>query len=368
MDNEKKISEGKLLYDPMFAKKPELDWTDSEKGGIFGKSKVKKTLFIIVLLIAIGGSLFFSFNSLSKEKYEFTALDDGTYQLSAFHGQKTDTVLNIDYYRDGEDVPDGTKPVTKIREYTISGNDMLQFIFIGRDVKEIEPTAFYYCTALKAIFVDDENEYFADVDGVLYGTENGVPTRAILCPQDYSVYLTALDEGMKAPENEEEAAKFAEKFATDDVKNEYSEKFKDESFTSGRTYILPETVTEIEQLCFAYCDKMTEIKIPDGVKSIGTMAFFGCSVLKEAYFPDGLESIGSDAFSKCGALTKIFIPASVKTIGHHAFWNCPKLENVYMAADSLDGMECGQNWKPQYRKVLLHNRQINFSAERSDVK
>lgn len=364
MDEKLTTIDGKLLYDPLFAKKPELDWTDSDKGGIFGKAAVKKTLFIIILLFAIGSALFISFDGLSKDKYEYSQLEDGSYKLDAFHGQKTDSVLQIDYVRDEDSVPDTKKPVTAVRQYTVTGNDTLQFIFIGKDVAEIEPTAFYYCTALNAVYVDDANEHYADVDGVLYKKENGVITEVVLCPQSYSRYQLALSLGVKEPENAEDAAGLLQTFADEEYIKELNEKLKDENTTTGKSIVLPETVTKIDRLCFAFCDKLTDITIPAGLKEIETMAFYGCKSYADPVLPDGLEIIGSDAFSKCEAFTYLYIPASVKEIGHNAFWQCPNIEKVYMEASSLDGMTLGSNWKPQYRKTIMRDREVVFNAER----
>ena len=364
MDDPVKVSDGKLLYDPMFAKKPELDWKDNEEKGVLGKAIIKKVLFIIVLAVAIGGSLFFSFSSISKARYEFAPLDGGTYKLNAFHGQKVDTVLNIDFVRDENSVPDETKPVTAVRKFTVTGNDTLQFIFISKDVADIEKTAFYYCTALNAIFVDPANENYASVDGVLYKKENGVITEAVLCPQQHTRYMVALALGDEAPADAEAAAKLAEKFLNDDYLNTLTTVIDDENSKVGKTFVLPETVTKIDQLCFAYCDKFVEVKLPAGLKEIETMAFFKCSGMETADLPDTLEVIGSDAFTKCSKITYLYIPENVKSIGHHAFSECGGVEKVYMAAENLDGIETGENWLPQYRKTFMKNREIVFSAER----
>ena len=359
-----KVSDGKLLYDPMFAKKPELDWKDSENKGIFGKAIFKKVLFIIVLILAIAGALFFSFSSLSKARYEFTPLENGTYKLNAFHGQKTDTVLNIDFVRDEESVPDESKVVSSVRQYTITGNDTLQFIFVSKDVADIEKTAFYYCTALNAIYVDPANENYADIDGVLYKKENGVITEAVFCPQQHTRYMVALALGDEVPADSAAASKLAEKFLNEEYINTLTTVIDDENSKVGKTFTVPETVTKIDRLCFAYCDKFVEVKLPAGLKEIETMAFFKCSGLETLDLPDTLEVIGSDAFTKCGKITYLYIPENVKSIGHHAFSECGGVEKVYMAAENLDGIETGENWLPQYRKTFMKNREIVFSAER----
>ncbi|MCQ2463289.1 MAG: leucine-rich repeat domain-containing protein [Clostridia bacterium] len=364
MDEEKKVSKGKLLYDPMFDGKPELDWTDSEKGGFFGKAIFKKTLFIIILLVSIGGSIFFSFNSLSKAKFEFEPLEDGTYKLSAFHGQKNDTVLNVDYVRNEQNVPDEGKTVSTVRKYAVSGNDTLQFIFIGKDVKEIEKTAFYYCTSLNAVFVDPENENYTSVDGILYKKENGVINQLVLCPQQHTRYMVSLGLGEKEPADSTEAAAFAKKLTDENYLETIQTVIDDENSSVGKTLEIPDTVTVIGQLSLAYCDKLVSVTLPLKLKEIETMAFFRCSSLQAIDLPDSLEIIGSDAFSKCGKIKYLYIPAGVRQIGHHAFWECNGVEKVYMAAQSLDGIETGQNWIPQYRKTIMKNRELVFGAER----
>ncbi|MCR5522242.1 MAG: hypothetical protein K6F64_01205 [Clostridia bacterium] len=48
---DEKIKDEKLLFDPVFDRKPPEGREDSEKGGFFGKSSTKKTIFIIFLII-----------------------------------------------------------------------------------------------------------------------------------------------------------------------------------------------------------------------------------------------------------------------------------------------------------------------------
>lgn len=364
MDEEKKVTEEKLLYDPMFDHKPVLDWTDSPKGGFFGKSAVKKTLFIIVLLASIAGALFFSFNSISKDIYEYKQRDDGTYQLTAFNGQKNNTVLCLDYVRDESSKADKSKTVSAVKKYTVSGNDTLQFIFVGKDVEEIERTAFFYCTSLNAIYVDKDNSNYTSIDGILYKTENGKPTEAVLCPQQYTRYQIALSQGVKEPTTPEEAAELAKKFTDEEYCEKLDEAAADEKVTEGKTIIIPDSVKTVEQLCFAYCNAVTEIRLPSELKEIETMAFFKCTALKSAELPDSIEIIGSDAFSKCESLTYLFIPKSIKSIGHNAFWECKNIEKVYVEAENLDNVEAGRNWVPQYRKTFMKDREIVFGAER----
>ena len=80
------------------------------------------------------------------------------------------------------------------------------------------------------------------------------------------------------------------------------------------TYNIPNTVTEIGQNAFYWCNKMTSITIPDSVTVIGAGAFGGCSSLKEITIPQSVTSIGADAFLHCGNLTAINIKGTANRI------------------------------------------------------
>ena len=83
---------------------------------------------------------------------------------------------------------------------------------------------------------------------------------------------------------------------------------------NATTYNIPNTVTEIGQNAFYWCNKMTSITIPDSVTVIGARAFEGCSSLKEITIPQSVTSIGADAFIYCGNLTAINIKGTANRI------------------------------------------------------
>lgn len=357
-----KISEKELLYDPMFAKKPSNGWEDSEKGGIFGKAIVKKTIFILFLIVAIGSSLYFSFNALGKEKYSYTENETG-YELSEFNGGEKDIILDVEFVQNENGKSDLSKPVTSVRNYAITCNEFIEMIYIGKDVRTLENNCFYYCTNLKAILVDPANEYFTSLDGVLYNKDM---TEIIIHPIKNNEYRASLSMGIKAPSDKTECntylTAFGEMFGHDEEKR--SDAVKSAIETVGANYVIPETVTKIADFCFNYCDKLVYIKIPDSVTEFGQMAFFKCASLESIYIPDNIISIGADALSYCEKLNYIFVPASVKTIGHHAFFGDLGCDKIYMGAKDDSEIKIGEGWLPKKSVKTLKNVEVVYGQTR----
>ena len=90
---------------------------------------------------------------------------------------------------------------------------------------------------------------------------------------------------------------------------------------NATTYNIPNTVTEIGQNAFYYCNKMTSINIPDSVTTIGAKAFYSCSSLKEITIPQSVTSIGANAFEYCENLTAINIKGTANRISGAQYGN-----------------------------------------------
>lgn len=73
---------------------------------------------------------------------------------------------------------------------------------------------------------------------------------------------------------------------------------------------------------FSYSNHMIEfeeVNLPETVIEIKNSAFAYCEKLKDFNFPNSLEIIGENAFSHCKSLEKVILPDSVKVIGQQAF-------------------------------------------------
>lgn len=354
MADDIRISETELLYDPLFAEKPDVEM----KGK---KNTVFKVLFIIIITIFVGISLYFSFNSISSDMYTYKENDMG-YLLYQFVGKEKDLTLHIDYVRDEAGNVDKSKPVTSVREFSMSCNEYVRFIFIGKDVAGLEKHCFYYTKNLMAVIVDPENPDFTSVDGVLYTKDM---TEIILHPMKNHRYRSALAAGIAAPSDEESAKDFLDKFTEkygDEEKSEPEEFEK--QFSDCAFYEIPDTVTKIEDSCFSDCDALTHVKIPASVTEIGSLAFFKCKGFETISIPDGVKSIGSDGFSYCEKVTYIFVPASVEFIGHHAFYGDLGCERIYLGAKDEGSVETGEHWLPKQNPRSLKDVEAVYGQER----
>ena len=159
--------------------------------------------------------------------------------------------------------------------YNCSG---LTNVTIGNGVTNIGQLVFTSCPGLVAINVDPLNGYYSSLDGVLF---NKAQSLLIQCPA-----------------------------------------------RKTGSYTVPNSVTNIGDFAFAYCNALTSVAIPNSVSSIGVAAFAYCSGLTSVPIGNSVTSIGVAAFRYCSGLTSVTIGNSVTSIGRYAFENCSGLASV----------------------------------------
>lgn len=102
------------------------------------------------------------------------------------------------------------------------------------------------------------------------------------------------------------------------------------SNVSAYSINIPESVTEIGDYAFEYCEQLKTITIPKNVASIGSYAFFGCFSLTQVMIKSEPQLIDDYTFYGCFMLSDITIPSSVKSIGSYAFGECYCLTNILL--------------------------------------
>lgn len=172
-------------------------------------------------------------------------------------------------------IPDS---VTSILNWSFDNCDKLTSVNIPASVNKIGDRAFDVCLAITAINVAEENAFYSSMDGVLFNKD---ATALLLCPSGH-----------------------------------------------GGDYVVPDTVTALQQGCFDSCGLLESITLPEGITALPMDAFFQCEKLLRVALPSTLLSIGEAAFYACKSLPSITLPASLTEIGSMAFEGCKVLESI----------------------------------------
>ena len=209
-------------------------------------------------------------------------------------------------------IPDS---VTEIGDSAFSGCTGLTSVTIPDSVTSIGDYTFGSCIELTSINVDENNKNYCSTQGILFNKN-----------------MTTLIQYPSAKTNSE--------------------------------YIIPNSVTDIDESAFYNCARLTSVTIPNSVTSIGWHAFHLCFGLtsinvdennknycstqgilfnknmttliqypsaktnSEYIIPNSVTDIGDHAFSDCSGLTSVTIPDSVTSIGDYAFYGCTRLTSI----------------------------------------
>lgn len=374
-------------------------------------SLTKKIIFIISLVLFVGTSVWLSFNTITRPTYEFEELTDVAdtdvdgWTFIGFNGNQYTEVVNIDFVRDknGEN-PDETKPIVAVDEFTFVSDEYVKYIYIGESVKYIDEQAFVYCKQLRAVYVDDNNPYYTDVDGVLYTKDMKTMLLYPICRCTQIVYddieknggvknigLDIKETLTASGANIDDLYLDFKGQASDDISRELFDEMLErgvmapyigtyyiikeqtaesitveKAWSCDEVFSIPEGVERIAENCFYKCDRLQRIDIPSTVKEIGNMAFFKCYGISLVTLPSGLETIGSDAFSYCENMKyAMFIPKSVEEIGHHCFYQCDRLEKFFVEDTSEETITLGGNWQPKSENAFKAEPAV-FGASYAD--
>ena len=178
----------------------------------------------------------------------------------------------------------------------------------------IDHSAFSNCANLESINVDEKNESYCSVDGVLYNKKK-------------------------------------------DTLLSYPCGKKDE------TYEVLNGTINIERDAMYYCKNLKQIKLPEGVKIIGDESFFMCTGLKSIVIPESVTHIGDYNFYGCTNLEEVTISSSVKTIGSSVFNGCVNLTSIkYTGTISEWKNISNNNWNTvsKIQKVICTDGEIEI--------
>ena len=211
-------------------------------------------------------------------------IDNLTYKVYADHAEfiKCDDTVNGDVVIAGEVAG---VPVTVINGSSFTFCSNVTSVKIPAKVTRIGDHLAGYATSLATYTVDEKNENFCSVDGIVYTKDM---KKLVAYPPAYPT-------------------------------TEFTVPSSVEMIGYGSAYtaaieslIIPDSVTEVEGFAFTYCKSLKSVKLPSGLKSIGYSGF-GNTALESVELPRALEEMGKNAFNGCRQLKSITVtnPATV---------------------------------------------------------
>lgn len=95
-----------------------------------------------------------------------------------------------------------------------------------------------------------------------------------------------------------------------------------------KNIVVKEGITELGEMCFSGCKKVTSVQLPSTLEVLGEGAMRYMRSLTAIELPTGLEVIGEEAFMDCTSLEKINVPDTVIDLQSSAFSFCKSLKSV----------------------------------------
>ena len=214
--------------------------------------------------------------------------------------------------------------VTQIQSFPFHKCSNLISITIPDSVTAIEGRLGDNCSNLKEIIVSEKNAYYSSENGVLFDKNK---TKLISCPEgktgsyiipesvmeiDWAAFCTCSSlTSITIPSSVKEIGQGAFSLCS--------------SLTS---VTIPNSVTELGAGAFNHCSSLTSINLSNSLTKIEGATFSSCRSLKSIMIPNGVTQIGQEAFSQCSSLTSITIPNGVTQIGQAAFYQCTSLTSI----------------------------------------
>ena len=160
--------------------------------------------------------------------------------------------------------------LSSIGAYAFGSCGSIKEFIIPASVTTIGRNAFYACGNSEGIWVDENNQYYSSCEkGCLYDKEKKV---LIVAPG-----------------------------------------------TISGEFKIPDSVQEIGEYAFAYCDNLTNIELHSDITIIGTSAFWECSNIQSFTIPASVTNIESYCFLGDTSLKNIYFEGDAPYIGYAAF-------------------------------------------------
>lgn len=199
-------------------------------------------------------------------------------------------------------------PVVMLGDQCFGGNHIATRIELPQTLEALGEFTFAECTSLKEFAVAEGNKTFQAAEGILYAEDKTILLRY---PAGKQTESFTVPEGVTALGN---------------VAFAYSNKMT--------SLTLPDSLKTIGKMAFSDCQSLTEITVPVQVENIPDYCFYRCKNLKTADLNNNIKTIGMAAFA-CTAVSQIDLPTALVTIGEAAFADTP-MKNITISSKVTD--------------------------------
>ena len=200
----------------------------------------------------------------------------------------------------------------------------LRTVRFGKNLSFVGEGTFFCCYDLHGITVDEKNESFISLDGVLYSKDL---TEIVWCPISKTEISMPESVTIIGPSAFSECSNIKNLSIPENVTLIGNAAYEGCSITD---LVIPDSVTEVGMAAFAHISSLKSVTFGSGLKKIPGLLFEGCGSLTYLMIPDGVTEIGKRAFNGCSSLKTITIPASVTEIDcFQVFDSCSSLTDIY---------------------------------------
>ncbi len=247
----------------------------------------KFTSIFLALVLSIGVLSAMPFTAKAETEvygdYEYRLLDDNTIEIKSYIGTGTTPEIPANI---------GGKTVTSIGENAFWGRDTIISVLIPEGITSIGQGAFYACGSLHSVILPESLKTVGNAAFSYMGLEGNITIPAAVTSLGESPFWWTGLENIFVDERNN--------FYKDidgvlfDKAGEILIKYPVNQ--SGKSYVIPDGVKNIASWAFLFSDNLTEIIFPGSLTNVSGEAFFGCAFLKNIIIPATIKNIGFHAY------------------------------------------------------------------------
>lgn len=230
-------------------------------------------------------------------------------------------------------IPDGVEIIKSFNK-----DSLLRSLDIGKDVREIENSAFVACKNLKRVTGGEGVQIigshafsgcksltsmpefwknkFQNSHRIGYDLFSASGIKSVTYNKYLDQVAVRMFEGCKGLKRVTLTKQHTIMFRA----FENCKSLKKVKFCNGLEYI--------SYCAFKWCEKLEEAKLPNSVEEMGLKAFQHCRSMKKVTLPKSLTYLGPQTFQDCRSLKEIKIPKSLKKIEFKTFQGCKNLKKA----------------------------------------